>query len=349
MRKDRNNRNYHTTRDFTGRAGNYQKSAQYQRTLACCKETVTKEEDMVIQKDQETLFATGLSRGRATDLLYGPLEEAAPAPERTETASRFNYNHDTTDFDRLVNQKYSGSFADIDRYTETANSADNFSAPPVFERYNAHFAETLEDAPAPAPTYETPVFEKYRVDRTEYAQPTEAPQQYFNDKNPMPYQTFRPRIFDFEVHEFDTGRGADLEQIAEVDVVAETENLTAPTMETPVRVTEQSFFQPKLRLNAKGIIAVVAFFAIVAMITVLIIVNSIAVGTNRSRISALRMENSTLSAEYSDATRARDQAYQNGVDFAEKNIIKDSPDYNPAPQYQDKYNDFEKIDVTPIQ
>lgn len=64
-----------------------------------------------------------------------------------------------------------------------------------------------------------------------------------------------------------------------------------------------------VKLNARGVIAIVAFFATILLVTVLIIINATSISGAGARISRLREENAVLSANVNQALSTRNEAY----------------------------------------
>ena len=139
-------------------------------------------------------------------------------------------------------------------------------------------------------------------------------EQYYNDTNPLPmqqHQSYRPNVLaDFPeliqaqdqkiATQFDE---ALMEKIAETEVVE-----IAKAVDTTQESTEAY-----LRLNAKGLIAVVTFFAVTALIIALVIINGVAIGSGAATIDALQVENTQLTAVYSEAMSDRNAAFSLGA------------------------------------
>ena len=94
-----------------------------------------------------------------------------------------------------------------------------------------------------------------------------------------------------------------LEKIAEFEVVPE-----APVVEQVAFQEQEEVEYSRVRLNARGFVAIAAFFATVVLVTVLIIVNATSIASSGARISTLRNENASLRANVNQAV-----AYRNGI------------------------------------
>ena len=169
---------------------------------------------------------------------------------------------------------------------------------------------------------EKPVLENYFVTKDEVDTRDQIEtQKYINNDNPLPYSPFKPRIFGTNLQEIDTSLlqstktlNQTLEKIAEV-------NFTPAVKE---EVQEEIAYSSKMKLNAKGIIAVCTFFAVVALVVALIVVNSVSIGSGSSRISTLRAANIAVSMELEQAELERDIKYNDKVIEIE-NMVK-APD-----------------------
>ena len=220
-----------------------------------------------------------LTRDRASRTLFDSDYEGAMP---TDTYVNFAFDHNTAEFDQLVESKYSHTFT----------------------------------APAVAPAFEAPAteapFNKYFNDDTSYAAPSDSLQKYYNDANPIPqeYKSFKPKVLtDFEAYEAGQKSEVDealLQKIDEVQIYEPTEALERVEFAEDVgrAVTTESY----LKLNAKGIIACVTFMAVTLLIIALIAVNSIAISGGQNRIRDLRVENTRLQQDYDIYNRQRAEA-----------------------------------------
>jgi hypothetical protein len=256
---------------------------------------------MILQDDTDTSTSTPTatySREQASRILFdtqeGPLSRADRGPMEGDT--RFNFNHHLSQYNQLITQKY----------------ADMVTAP----------AETVPFA-APAPTYD-----RYLTDDAVGNVPAAAPvtEKYYNDANPVPrenlvpYKSFRPKILaDFEdlqqtaayapaaYAEPTPAPDAALEPLLEVGVAE------APDQQSMASLERNPLIEPHVRLNAKGLIACVTFFAVTALVVLLIILNSVAIGNTTGRVDALKAENAALTQEYNTMIKSRSDAFYTAI------------------------------------
>jgi hypothetical protein len=117
---------------------------------------------------------------------------------------------------------------------------------------------------------------------------------YYNDTNPISSQTqtFRPKIFGQNLEEIN------FEKIAEVAISDTDTHVLNQVSDTDTHVLNktESDFDVQMKLNHKGLIAIVSFFAVVAMIIALVIVNSVSIGNANGRIAAMTASNAATAA-----------------------------------------------------
>ena len=148
-------------------------------------------------------------------------------------------------------------------------------------------------------------------------------EKYYNDTNPVPqavHQSYRAKVLtdfpDFKVDTCDTVPAPSLIDETQMEKVAETNILDIAAPNTAQVFEDVEIHEPYLRLNAKGLIACVAFVTITALIAVLVIMNTIAIGSSGTRIDNLKAENSALTAEYNEVMLDRDIAFNENVILA---------------------------------
>jgi hypothetical protein len=266
---------------------------------------------MFLQNDKPTL---DFARERASGILYG--EQPVSMGAREPVSFGFSHDHSTAKFDELVQA----------RYPEAA-----------------------------APTQETG-FDKYCVQEVPtYVAPVEPVQKYFNDSNPVPaqpaivpYQSFRPKILEeFEGYQAPMGvnppifgatfDGSGMDEMKDLDNAGKEISLTKVEMaDAPVEIERKaspSATESYIKLNAKGLIACVTFIAVTALVVLLVIINSFAIGSAGARIDRLRDGNADLAIEHSRAMDNRQSAWNNGVARATGASDTSSPDhvYNLPP------------------
>ncbi|MCL2587111.1 MAG: hypothetical protein FWE31_02610 [Firmicutes bacterium] len=98
---------------------------------------------------------------------------------------------------------------------------------------------------------------------------------------------------------------AHLEKIFEVEVA---EPVQEPRAERVVE-EEQYEEQASFKINARGFVAIAAFFATVILVTVLIVANSTAIARGNTRISDLRDQNAVYQASVNQAMSQRNDIY----------------------------------------
>ena len=146
-------------------------------------------------------------------------------------------------------------------------------------------APAVQEYSAPAQPSSSPALEGYITNSQQLQQRPEF------DK------TFRPQLFDETLQKVDFSPAVEMEKIAEVEIV-------------PAKVAEYNHEESTdqvVRLNARGIIAVASFFAILTLITVLVIINAVNLGNSGARIDGLRASNAEMRQELSVLNNERQQ------------------------------------------
>ncbi|MCL2755992.1 MAG: hypothetical protein FWE45_02975 [Firmicutes bacterium] len=134
-----------------------------------------------------------------------------------------------------------------------------------------------------------PVFEKYITNTSQISNEVK--------------DTFRPQLFDEQLQRVDHNPVIenDLQKIAEVQIEEQVEQ----KREVKEYRQIESDSDQTVRLNTKGIIAVATFVAVLALVTVLVIINAINLGNSGARIDALQGSNSELRQELSGLDQQR--------------------------------------------
>jgi len=120
---------------------------------------------------------------------------------------------------------------------------------------------------------------------------------YYNDKNPVPQELYGVNSYTFA------------QPAEEVCAVTQIDNLvsnqTQAEVETIHRTTpmQNATYQPVLKLNAKGFIAVASFVAVLALTVTLIIINAVSISASAGRIEALTTATNSLT-QTAQATQA---------------------------------------------
>jgi len=246
---------------------------------------------MFLQGDKPT--AT-LTRDRASRVLFDQDYEVESSEDTSVNFAlgdntNFAYDHNTTEFDQLVQSKYSHDFA-------------------------APQALTTEDVQ----------YNKYFNADTSYDEPSAGLQQYYNDSNPVPqqlatspsfaYQSFKPKVLsDFESVEL--GQKSDIDEalLQKIDEVQIYEPTAIERAEFQEDIRSETASEPYLKMNEKRLIACITFVAVTLLIITLVIMNSVAISGAGSQIRRLRDENTELQAQYEHYDGLRNQAWLDGV------------------------------------
>jgi len=217
-----------------------------------------------------------LTRERASRVLFDADEPVAET--QPDTMVNFAYDHNVAQFKELVQTKY----------PQVVNPSDTLTGDAQLNKYFT--AETKYEAPQGG------TLEKY-----------------YNEANPVPYQAFKPKVLtDFDDFYMGQRGGVDealLQKIGEVQILE-----PQIAEKTEAVVDSQAETKAYLKLNAKGLIACVTFVAVTLMIVLLVIINSIAIGSSNNQIRRLQDENTVLQKEFNEAVKVRDATYKNSVD-----------------------------------
>ena len=247
---------------------------------------------MFLQGDKQT--AT-LTRERASRALFG---DDPVTSTSADTYVNFSNSHDVTEFNNLVESKYSNTFG----------SSSLFSTP-------ESATDTPDSVDATATSEQT--FATYFTTQSQYTPPVPEVQKYYNDSNPIPqqYHAFKPKMFtDFEELIVPSPKGeldeALLQKIDEIQVYEPTEATTKVAFEAGANMDTDT--ETYLKLNKKGIIACVTFIAITMLIIFLVIYNSIAINGAGNQIRRLRHENTELQQQQTRAEVDRMEALRRG-------------------------------------
>ena len=117
------------------------------------------------------------------------------------------------------------------------------------------------------------------------------------------YDTFRPKIFDENLQEVNEETLAEF-KVAEVEVDTTTQRSVREQHEDD---TEEKY---AIKLNSKGLIVVATFVAVLVLVTVLVIINAITIGSTASRIDSLRSGNAGLNNQLRQLQDRRDDVYE---------------------------------------
>jgi len=184
-----------------------------------------------------------------------------------EVVARFNYDHDTTAFDALRDAQYQ----DI---SLAATNTVEFAEP----------APVAFTAPAPVTA------------------PAPGLASYYNDKNPIPASSFRPKLYDPALNDMVDSINTHLEKIAEVEVAEEKEAVTKAVATTQT-------YDATLKLNARGVVAVASFIAVLALVVTLIVINAVNISASAGRIDVLNNDRAVMSQELDQLLTERNQVW----------------------------------------
>ena len=254
---------------------------------------------MLLQNEKSVLT---MGRDRASRILYDEEPMVSTDFGNVETSRLFNNDHNLEGYQQLVSNEYADKLVSEPEMIES----------PVLNQYMVTPKE-VQPYQAVAPQFES----------------------YYTGTTPMPqqYQTYRPKVIESfpEVQIAEKDKIAThfdemwMEKVAEAEVV-ETQR-TAVT-----RQDSEVFTESYLRLNAKGLIACVTFFAVTALIIALVIINGIAIGASASNIETLQHENRSLQVRHNDAMSDRADAYNDamrqidaGGPFVPGQIVQSTP------------------------
>ncbi|MCL2846757.1 MAG: hypothetical protein FWE38_03640 [Firmicutes bacterium] len=229
----------------------------------------------------QTRFTGAITTDDAHTLLYGNVEAVPSRWAGFETA------HDTTNYDKLVETKYATTIADVTAaqpsYSSMEAKLDSIFGP----------AASLQQQQSTS----TPVIN---------AAPKSVFEQYVTPSNPPSNYTghaFRPKIFDKNLAEINTAEPVQIIETVFAEPVVE----TRAEIKQIKRVENDPEEEVSYSLNARGVIAVAAFLAVLALVTILIVINAINLGSNTARITSLQAQNTILSNQVNQAMGERNE------------------------------------------
>lgn len=236
---------------------------------------------------------TEKSRTDAIDALFGDPNGAQPKEQDYISTERvFNTRHDLTEFFEVAQQKYT-----------------QVEQPTADVGYVPSHSLVEETAPAIESTETGQMaFTEIPVQKTE-----DMFEPYHNPANPAP--SYRPATvmqLDQSGHiervESNTITVPQPVQIFEIALEEQQKSIEKAKREKVVE-TDVEVATGNLRLNARGMIAIASFFAIVILATVLIIVNAVSINSSSARISALNAEVTAAEQRIGQLTDQRTQAF----------------------------------------
>ena len=102
-------------------------------------------------------------------------------------------------------------------------------------------------------------------------------------------------------------------KIAEVEMEVEHDNVITSTQKH-TKITKSNT-ESIIKLNHKGMIVVGTFLAILLLVTVLVIINAVNLGSSASRLSNLRAESALVSSQRDTAQAERDRLYRERAEY----------------------------------
>ena len=256
---------------------------------------------MTTVKDQatETLFA---GRARWADDLSGAFDNA----------------HEVTSFNDLRADRYGHDAHASELAPETlplnfmTNTPDNNDT--ASQLFATQAATNMSKATAQVARQESEMSQYYTPDRAVSQEQMQA----HAARQAQAYE-FRPTIYDENLRPIDTTQ---VHQIAEYDVgevgYSVREEAGALDMQGQEETTTEEV--TSLRLNTRGMIAVGAFFAVLVLVTVLIIINAVSLGSSGARIQALQTENTALTQELNNNIDARNILANDRIDELQRQL-----------------------------
>jgi|GEM_PF-3480825 len=273
---------------------------------------------MLLQND------TTMVKERASRILYDNESPTAAAPNMavnfSEAAQLFSHNHNLEEYNRLAQTEY------MDKLSESSVAPQ----PAPYAAADSVFNPSGFNTNVLNPSGFNPLGLNQTTAEPQY-------QKYYTAANPVPveHHTFRPKLvteFEEYVAPAASTNEAGMEKVLETEV-ADT------SVSADVHESEESLpINSALRLNAKGLIALITFAAVTALIVTLVVINSIAIGDSGSRINKLTAENQAIVSQYNSAMAERDTAYNAGVSDAERQAGS-VPDNVKLPQTNNNYTD----------
>jgi len=220
----------------------------------------------------------------------------------------FNLEHNLSAYNELVAEKYSDSPAvqAVAEYESVSSKVT--SETPEVSPIPTMQPVSLAGYYAPAQGFSrvetaAPTQEAYaQTKNSSYASAETVLEQYVPAQKTSP---FRPKIFDqntlaeidFSSYVQPTDEIIDTTQpIMEVQPNCEIEQ----EVETVTKVQELAEVTPIVKLNGKGMIAVISFIAVTMLVLALIIVNSVSISGASARISDLQAVNTTYASQVAD-------------------------------------------------
>ena len=177
-------------------------------------------------------------------------------------------------------------------------------APPTGFNYShdtGRFEELKSNYHDTAQTYVAPPMEEHIFTNPGSGAPALEP--YLTpDQNP---RTFRPQLYTetLEPTEYYSPPAEELQKIAEIE-------MPSIPLGQSVRETEEvEETSGVIKLNTRGLIAVASFFAVLALVTVLIIINAVSINASGARIDQMRMNNSAERHSLNQKLQERDQVW----------------------------------------
>lgn len=250
---------------------------------------------MILQKDRYAGNKT-YTREEAEWLLANPVRpQNNSAPD---VMSRFA-TYDTTQYEKHVDANYSQGQGHQGQGDPGCNNNSGFD----------QYVKPESKYPQEISTPVTPQFESYVNTATQTRERAAAePTQTFAPFGPK--SNFKPTIYTHnfqKVDEDEMAQAANLEKIAEVQIVDEQSRPKSAE-------TEHELHDQMVRLNTRGKIAVASFFAILALVIVLVIINAVSIGSSGAALQSLRSENAALNSNLNTTIADRNAAQSNITD-----------------------------------
>ena len=213
----------------------------------------------------------------------------------------FHFGHDTRAFDELRSNYDSApaSNSDFESYTPITFTTTPIEFPQSILSQVQNSAKSDTEIETPEPQRETRgLFEPYLsgTDSVTNAQTRQSP------------QTFRPIIAP-EIENAHRFTPTEMHQIAEVEVPKQSIQ-KAQVMQKQTSAITNTETHASIKLNTRGMIVVASFFAVLALITTLIIVNAVSLSASRTNLATMGNENSALRSQLRDRQDERDQVYR---------------------------------------
>jgi len=251
----------------------------------------------------------------------------------------FNLDHNLSAYNELVAEKYSGSPA-VQTVTEYENiKSETTSETQIPAMHSVNLAGYYTPAQGFSRVESSPAQETYAQTKNFAPQETVL-EQYVPAQR---YSAFRPKIFDQDtLAEIDfssyvqptTDEVADTSQpILEVQF----EQAQQQEIETVAETQELAEVTPIVKLNGKGMIAVISFIAVTMLVLALIIVNSVSISGAATRISALQVSTATAASIVADKEIENTQLYNKRVQDARNEVNAPSGEVTIGTQTESGY------------